>query len=192
MSVVNSLGSGFLKEIVMRKIGLGWMAIGLASLALGLGGCSKSAKTVVTEHKMGERVRVGALVYTVFESEWLNQLTDGNKERLPQNRFLVLRVSFTNSGGAPATVPGLLLQDSKGETFAESTDGTGVRDWLPVLRKLEPAETKEGHILFEAPPGAYQLLVREETDFSKDPAKEESALIEIPVSMQAPLNVPVK
>jgi hypothetical protein len=159
-------------------------AIGLAGISILLCGCSRTPDSpFTTVHKMGEKVHVGPLVYGAYEAEWLTQLGQSPQQRIPKHRFLILKVSLSNAGETPVTVPGLVLENSQGESYPELTEGEGVRDWLPILRRLGPSEMREGQVLFDAPPGAYNLVVREETDFDKDPAHERVAKIEIPLNL---------
>ena len=52
---------------------------------------------------MGDKVETGQLIYTVFDTQWLPALKAGDKERVPTNRFFVVRLSVLNSGGAETT-----------------------------------------------------------------------------------------
>jgi hypothetical protein len=141
---------------------------------------------------MGERVQVGTLIYTVLDAEWTQQLGAAATPRMPHNRFLVLKLNITNSGGRDVAIPGVVLEDSKGEMHSEVMDGTGVEDFLPVFRKLSPAETREGRVLFDAPQGAYRLRVKEDADPAIEEGKEKSALIEIPLNLNPPTVIPGK
>lgn len=153
-------------------------------------GCSKAKPVEANVHHMGERVQVGPLIYTVLDAEWTQHLSGGT--RLPQNRFLVVKLNITNSGGRDTAIPGIMLEDLKGETHGELMDGAGVDDFLPVFRKLSPAETKEGRVLFDAPQGAYRLRVKEDADPAIEEGKEKSALIDVPLNLNAPTAIPTK
>ncbi len=69
-----------------------------------------------------------------------------------------------------------------GRTYPELTDGAGVEDWLGVFRKLKPAETVYGWILFDAPRADYHLRV---TDDAFDPEDARIALIQVPVRLES-------
>jgi hypothetical protein len=171
----------------MRKSLASALLIGLAGLSLFELGCSSAPESpTASMHKMGEKVHVGPLVYGVYEAEWVPQLGQPPQQRIPKHRFLVLKVSLSNAGESSITVPGVALENAKGEVYPELTEGDGLKDWLPILRRLGPSEMREGQILFDAPPGAYQLVVKEEMDFDKDPAHERVAKIEIPLSLSSP------
>ena len=181
--------------MTMHSVDRRFLPLLAAVAVLGMGltaGCSKSKRAGANLRHMGERVQVGPLIYTVLDAEWMQQLGPGEKPRLPQKRFLILKVNVTNSGGMDSTVPALTLEGANGETFAEQTDGEGVTDWLPILRRLSPAETLEGHVLFDAPQGAYRLRVREEADLAQEEGQERSELIEIPLNLRAPPVLPAR
>jgi len=177
----------------MRIHGLGYVAAGAVLVVLVSVGCSRPVDTATYGvRQMGERVEVGPLIVSVLEAEWLAQLGDGPGARLPQNRFLLLRVSITNSGGTGISVPGMVLEHPNGQTYAELSEGENVENWLPPIRTVAPAETRDGRIAFDAPPSAYKLRIREEADFSNDAAKDRSVLIDIPLNLQAPVRVPTR
>ncbi len=125
---------------------------------------------------MGERVRVGPLIYTVQGTEWHDQLGDGPDLRMPQHRFLLVRVSITNSGIRETGIPPMSLLGPGGEQHPELSDGKQVPEWLGFLRSVKPAETEHGRVLFDVPSGTYRLRVSAEAETEEAPY----ALIEIP------------
>ncbi len=156
--------------------------------ALLLAGCdgTKSAApaNTATDYRMGDKVQVGPLVYLVTDTEWLDQLGTPPALRIPRHRFLTIALSVTNGGTAAATVPAFTLIDPQGQAYPEVANGEGVKDWLGSLRLLEPAETRRGRVLFDAPTGPYKLQIM--TD--DDPGREHSVLIDIPLQLPpAPL-----
>ena len=106
-------------------------------------------------------------------------------QRLPKHRFLLLHVSIANQGATEASVPFLTLIDSKGYEFREEDKGEGVSPWLGYLRSVKQSETLSGRILFDVPPGGYQLRISS----GGEAALETTALVEIPYNADAP---PVK
>lgn len=135
--------------------------------------------------RMGERVRVGPLIYTVLETEWLDRLGEGTQARLPQRRFLAIRLSVLNSGAATTSVPAMTLEPTGGgDQFQELPDAQQLHEWLGALRLLKPAETQHGRVLFDAPSGAYRLHVFTESDSDE----EQYALVDIPY--QVPPAIP--
>jgi hypothetical protein len=148
-------------------------------LTLGCGSASAPTKT----HAMGELVQTGALVYTVTEAEWRNELAGGPSGVIhPKHRFLTLRVNISNSGSQELSVPLLQVEDSSGASYSELDEVEGVDNWLGLLRVLPPAGTMEGRIAFDVPPAVYRLRVTS----GGDPEKETNALVEIPLSVPKP------
>jgi hypothetical protein len=147
--------------------------------ALGLFGCSKgNDPSVIGTFRMGEKVQAGPLVYTVLESEWKSALTDGG--RAPAHRFLFLRLNITNTSNRPVALPAFVLRDPKGQDYPEVVDNMqDVRDWMGLLRNVQPSQTQSGWIVFDAPMGAYKLAVSDGGDVDT----EKHALIEIPVHL---------
>jgi hypothetical protein len=108
---------------------------------------------------MGEKVPAGALTYTVLESKWRSQLGTAPASRLPERNFLLVRLQVTNSSGTDQTVPGMSLENSSGDIFPEVTDGTGVDRWFGLVRRIAPAMTDDGWLLFDVPTNSYQLRI---------------------------------
>src|SRR5580765_5710361 len=84
-----------------------------------LTGCSAPAGPVVDKYLMGEKVQLGKMIYTVFETQWLTHLGDAATGRVPQHRFLLVRFSAVNSGSEEITAPALTIQDDQGQTYDE-------------------------------------------------------------------------
>jgi hypothetical protein len=162
---------------------VGWAGVALALCGL-LGGCSpeRNARRDPKMYRMGEPVKTGPLVYTVLDTEWLDQVGDVAAPRLPRHHFLSVRISVTNAGSATSGVPPLTIADSHGATFAEIDDAKGFAEWLGYLRSVKPAETLHGRILFDAPTGDYQLMVTDDAD----PDKQASATVEMPLELTRP------
>jgi hypothetical protein len=149
--------------------------------------CEKQERKNV-KYEMGERVSIGPFTYVVVESSWKNQLGEGFNVRSPQNRFMVLKISVTNTGTSEVSVPMLSIQGSNDQLYQELADGTGVSNWLGVLRNIAPAQTIQGNLLFDVPLGAFRLRVPD----SGESGYEKYSWIEIPLridadSVQAPL-----
>jgi len=126
---------------------------------------------------MGERVVVPPLTYAVFDNQWLPQLGSGADARLPQNRFLLIRISATNGGGAEGYVPNLAVEDDAGNSCAEISNGDSVPQWIGYLRSIKPADTLQGNLLFDCAPKHYRLkLVSEEGN---------PAYVDIPLAFDA-------
>ncbi len=113
---------------------------------------------------MGDKVQLGPLVYHVTEADWKTQLGEFPSVRMPERRFLLIRISVTNGGGATVTIPQAELENASGETFQELTDGAGVPEWIGLLRSLKPAATDQGVIAFDVPANEYRLRLTDGAD----------------------------
>jgi hypothetical protein len=151
----------------------------LAVLALvGLSSCSAGKDTSVKVYELGTRVEAGHLIYTVYETQWLPQLGTGDAARVPKGRFFLIRLAAVNSGSEEALVPNLTIQDDQGNTLEELDNGEGVPQWLGYLRKVAPADSISGNIVFDAEPKHYRLRVTDENG-------EKPAIVDIPLSFNA-------
>jgi len=148
--------------------------------------CSSTAggNTVIPNYSMGERAPAGQLIFIVFENRWIPQIGAGTTARIPANRFFLLRLSIVNSGSTEAIAPPLTLIDDSGQRFQELTDGDGIPQWIGYLRRVKPADTLTGNIVFDVPARHYKLEVGDDADDKK-------ALIDIPLSFNTDqVNVP--
>jgi hypothetical protein len=143
-----------------------------------LAGCASKATFPVRTYPLGEKVTLGNLVYTVFESDWLTHLGELGSGRIPQNRFLLVRVSITNSGGNPVLVPNLTAEDDAGHSYPELSDGNSVPQWIGYLRQIRPADSANGNVLFDVPPAHFKLRIQDEEG-------QRAALIDIPLSFNS-------
>jgi hypothetical protein len=132
-------------------------------------------------YNMGERVTVGPLIYTVSEASWLDQLSDAGTPRMPQRRFLVIRLSVTNSGASTSAIPPATLVDATGQSYAELGDVESLPEWLGSLRRLESAQTEHGKVVFDVPPGSYRLRLVNDADEEE----QRSALVSVPFETSA-------
>jgi hypothetical protein len=140
-------------------------------------GCSKKDLPVRT-YPLGEKVVLGGLIYSAFETQWLTQMGEEPAPRLPQNRFFLVRVSITNSSSADAMAPAMSIVDDNGNTYQELSNGEGAPQWIGYLRQIRPADTAQGNVIFDAPPRHYKLRVTDDTG-------ERVGLIDIPLSFTA-------
>jgi len=154
--------------------------VGLGALCLLLTpGCSSPRAGADSKmYRLGERVEVGQLIYTIMDAEWVDQLGDPPSVRLPRHRFMALRVSVTNSGASTLEVPSMSLIDVSGAATGELSDGQGLRDWLGFVRSLKPAETMHGRVLFDVPAAAYHLKLT-----NGDPENERIATVDVPLDL---------
>jgi hypothetical protein len=156
---------------------------GLA-LVLFMAGCSSEdgGHTSAKVFQMGERVQAGSLVYTVLDTEWLDQLGDPANPRMPLNHFLSVRVSVTNSSTTTSGIPPMMLVDSRNQTYPELNDAKGLQEWLGYLRTVRPAETVHGRVLFDVPTASYRLKVTDDAE----PEERKAALVELPLQLTRP------
>jgi len=136
--------------------------------------CSRRPAPVRT-YPMGERVQLGQLIYTVFETQWMTHFGEGLNQRVPQNRYFLVRMSITNAGSVDTMVPAMSVVDDSGQIHAELSNGDGVPQWIGYLRNVKPAESAQGNILFDAAPKHYKLRITDETE-------QEVRMIDIPLS----------
>ena len=127
---------------------------------------------------MGQKVEVGRLSYTVFETQWLTHIGDPATGRIPQNRFFLVRFSATNGGSNEVMVGNPTITDDKGSVYDEVSNGEGVPQWAGYLRQLRSGDTVQGNIVFDAPPGHYKLKLADETG-------TRFALIDLPLTYGA-------
>jgi hypothetical protein len=163
------------------------MALGLAAALLGLAGCSREGGSTAPEQvvEMGTAVTVGPLSYTILDQRWHDSLPGGSGARMPNHRFLTLSLSVTNTGSEDAGIPLLSLIGSDGKEYQELSEGEGVTGWMGYIRLVDPAQTEHGRIVFDVPPGAYQLRVSS----GGEPESEVTALVNIPFRIETPTTV---
>ena len=174
----------------MLKVFSAWLLL-FAAAAMQTG-CVKPAPPVHV-FRMGERVQVGPLIYNVFEATWLPQLGEPTQARQPARRFLLVHLSVTNSGAEVLSVPALSLVDDAGYVHTEAFDGRNVPSWWGLIRKVKPADTLEGNILFDVEPKSYKLKLDDDSD------PEHRAMVEMPLrfgleepSMPGALDTPAR
>ena len=148
-------------------------------------GCSQHNAIQKTEYQMGERVVVGPLTYNVIETAWRSQLGSEFKIRVPQQRFLLITISATNSGGKDVSVPLLTLENNSGQTFRELDDIDGLDNAFGIFRNIAPAQTQQGRLLFDVPLSSYRLRL---TD-GGEPASEKYAWVKIDLRMDQDTSV---
>jgi hypothetical protein len=134
--------------------------------ALLLAACSSTPpKKEAKLFAAGEKATVGSLVYSVVDTTFAPVLGDDPaNQRTPQNRFVIVQISVSNSGTTEQNIPALTLVDDSGQTYPELVDGTGIQRWLGVIRKVGSAQTEAGEILFDAPAKHYRLRLTDELD----------------------------
>jgi len=150
-------------------------------------GCAPAVAPQTT-HRMGERVTVGSLVYNVFETQWKTQLGEGQAAggRVPKDRFFLVRLNVVNGGSSDVMVPTMTLLDDSGQSYTELSDGDQVPNWIGFLRRVKPAETLQGNVVFDVPPKHYRLQVSDENS-------QKTLDIDIPLSFSTETpEIPIK
>jgi len=141
--------------------------ISISLLAVTVAGCSSlsSSNNKPVIYAAGDKATVGHLVYSVTDTEMAQQLGDDPATaRTPQNRFYLVKVSISNSGADEQPIPAMRLVDDAGQNYTELADGTNVANWLGVVRKVGPAQTEQGVVVFDAPTKHYRLRLNDAFD----------------------------
>lgn len=149
----------------------------LVSAALILISCTEKTLPPRT-YPLGEKVTLGHLVYSAYETQWLTQIGSGPDARVPQNRFLLVRMAVTNSSGQTIASPNLSLLDDAGNIYAELSDGQGVPQWIGYIRQINGSDTTQGNLVFDVAPRHYKLRITDENG-------ERPALIDLPLEFNA-------
>jgi hypothetical protein len=139
----------------------------LALSALLLSGCASvtpASKNTARTYAAGEKATAGPLTYNIVDTQIQPVLGTEDNRRTPTNRFVLIRVSAFNSGNAEVPIPAMTLIDDSGKQFPELVDGTGVADWLGVVRKVAPEQTAQGVAVFDAPAAHYRLRLTDPND----------------------------
>lgn len=153
-----------------------FVAMLLAMLALP--SCSGLSPAQVVRGEMGQKLKVENISYTVLAADWAEALGEGATARIPNHRFLLLRIAATNESGEPAEIGSLKLIASNGTEYGEVANGADVAEWLGMARELSAKESKLGVVLFDAPKAVYELQV---ADAFYDGESGSAALIQIPI-----------
>ena len=153
------------------------MLFAVAAAACLLSSCGDSEEKAypMRTYTMGEKVTVGHIVYTVFETQWLTHIGAGADARVPQHRFFLVRLSALNSLSTDIVVPNFTLEDDNGTTYPELSSGEGVPQYIGYLRTVKGTDTVEGNAVFDAPPRHYKMKIFDETS-------DKAAYIDIPLS----------
>ena len=129
----------------------------------------------VHTYNLGERISLGHLNYQVFETQWLTHLGSGAEQRIPKNRFFLVRLGIVSNAGGEVMVPNFTVEDDNGNAYPELSEGQGVSQYIGYLRPLKSTESATGNALFDAPPRHYKLKLKDETG-------EKIAYVDIPLT----------
>jgi hypothetical protein len=111
----------------------------------------------------GEKATIGHLSYNVIDSQILQQMGDEANPRVPHDRFILVQVAVSNSSNVDNPIPAVELVSDDGRTYDELPDGTGVTNWLGVVRHVGPGQTARGEMAFDAPAAHYKLKFSDES-----------------------------
>jgi hypothetical protein len=164
------------KSVLQSTRGAGLLLVLISLLGIG---CSERERPKA-EARMGEPALAGSLSYNVIEAQWRSQLQSFPTPRFPERQFFLIKVSVTNSGNADASIPFLTLESPSGDSYKELENGAGVDGWLGVLRRVGPAQTEEGWILFDVPTNTYKLRLSD-----GNVERERVTYVTIPLSMDS-------
>jgi len=142
---------------------------------LSLTGCSNAPVKLRTA-ALGDRIELGHIIYTIYDTQWLTQIGQGVEAKIPQNRYFLIRISAANSSNSPVMIPAMKLEDEQGKTYDELSDGTGVPNWLGLLREVKTAEAAQGIIAFDVLPKHYKLRISDENE-------QDAVLVDIPLTL---------
>lgn len=168
-----------------KRVLLFTIVVTILASSIVLTGCGGKDPLPKLEYSMGDKIPVGPLTYNVIETAWRSQLGSEFKVRIPQQRFLMITISCTNSAGKDVSVPLLTLENQNGDSFHELESGEGVENWFGILRSIGPSQTLQGRIVFDVPLSTYRLRL---TD-GGDPSNEKYAWVKIDLHMDADSNV---
>jgi len=149
-----------------------------AASATLLTSCGEDEKpNPVRTYNMGDKVAVGHITYVVYETQWMTHLGPATEARVPQNRFFLVRMSAVNGANTDVIVPNFTIEDDNGNSYPElgGDQAQGVPQYIGYLRRVKPAETVQGHALFDAPPRHYKLKLLDENS-------DQMAYVDIPLS----------
>ncbi len=156
------------------SIGSSFLVLTSSLVLASCSGLSSSKQPLI--YAAGDKATVGPLIYTLTDAQTAEQLGDDpNSARTPRNRFYLIRVNVSNSGNDDQSIPAMTLVDESGETYNEIADGTGVANWLGVVRKVSAAQTEQGYVVFDAPIKHYRLRLN-------DPLDGREIAIDVPVT----------
>lgn len=138
-------------------------AVFIAALTISCSNQSSSSASQETRTVgAGERASIGHLTYMIVDNEVLAKIGDGDKARVPKDRFIILQIAVTNNGSGDSPIPAVELVSDSGQTYGELGDGEGVPMWLGISRKVGSTQTERGTIVFDAPAAHYKVRFSDE------------------------------
>jgi hypothetical protein len=127
--------------------------------------CSSSGGRQTKIYQAGEKAPADKLTYAVIDTQIYPRLGDDpNNPRVPQHRFFAVQLAVSSGNNSDTPIPAMSLIDDSGKVYTELADGTGLRNWLGVVRHVSPAQTERGLVLFDAPAAHYKLKLTDDLD----------------------------
>ena len=159
----------------MRYVRFATLSAVFAAAALLVSCGEGEASYPVRTYTLGEHIALGHINYQVFETQWLTQIGEPPAQRIPKQRFFLVRMSATSNASADVMVPNFTLEDDSGNIYPELSDSEGVAQYIGYLRTLKPNDSAQGNALFDCPPRHYKLKIHDETG-------EKTAYVDIPLT----------
>jgi hypothetical protein len=172
-----------LKRLPLQSL---WLVLLVIFAGLTLAGCQKQNSEQIN-FQMGERITAGPMSYNVVQTVWRTQLGDMFNVRMPDHRYLLIMLSVTNGAGKEVSIPFFTLEGPNRQEYKEIEKGEGVDNWFGLLRNLNPAETKQGNLLFDVPLTSFRLRL---TD-GGETGSEKFVWVDIPLRLDTDTSVPV-
>ena len=141
-------------------------------------GCSGRSDPPVRTYGMGDRVELGHLIYTIYETRWLTEIGEGAGARVTQNRFFLIRMTVGSSSSSESLIPDMSIEDDRGTSYPELSNGDGIPQFVGALHPVTLANPVVGYALFDAPPGHYKLHLSDEDG-------QRQAVVDIPLSFRS-------
>ncbi len=153
------------------------LSVFAALCVVGLSGCGSSTSSgrQTKVYQAGEKANVDKLSYAVIDTQIYPRLGEDPTPRVPQNRFVAVQVAVSSGNNTEVSIPAMSLVDDAGKVYTELADGSGVQHWLGIVRRVAPAQTERGVVLFDAPAAHYKLKLTDELD-------PEDVYIDIPLN----------
>lgn len=162
--------------------------LGFSMICLAATACRDTAipkQASLGTFKLGERAQIGPLIYTVFDTKWELSLGEPPTPRIPTNRFYIINVSVVNTAAGVVSVPTFTLIDDDGKAYQELDNGEGIPNWMGFIRRVQPADSAQGTIVFDVPQKHFKLRIADEA--------EDFAMVDIPLTLgDSLLNAPAK
>jgi Domain of unknown function (DUF4352) len=141
--------------IFVALIGLG-LLVGPSNSSSGSSAVATADATPAL-HKIGDTVHVGYWSYQVNGFHWTPVVGDGMMAERADARFIIVDLIIRNDDRTASTMPKIVLVDSEGREFDQSSKGMFLDGAFGVLKQVNPGVESSGHLVFDVPPGQYTI-----------------------------------